>query len=584
MQFKKVSLFVLIYFWLVAEAICQVTDCSNIGFENGNMNGWKLTTGTLRLANAKVLYENETEGIFENGVQLFNNSDGNDPKIYSQNIPTVSSGSRYSVRLGNVDHGGRFDRIQTTFIPDAVRTIFLYKFAVLLQDFANHATYQKPGFNIQVLDENGKSVACSEFNVQLNSTGAGALKGFQIQGDTQYLNWTTGAIDLKPYVGRKLTIIVTAHGCTNQRHFGYAYFDAECVKAEIKQLSKCPDQDGNILLKAPDGFGNYNWENGQSSQIAKVNAIAGANNRVKMLPLYSLENTCELGLDHTINYAKTDTTLNYNICENDAIIIDNQRFESTGTFIKNINRFNVCDSTITLNLIVTKKGRHSFSTKICEGESVKVGDSTYVKTGNYTTIINRKSQCDSIVVTNILVDKKLDVEANFDYKTITIGDSLELATNLNPADNNSFLWRPSLNTFCANCPITWVKPITSGYYTINVTNPNRTCFDADTLYIKVEPCQIHAPDVFTPNNDGENGKFYLFGGQCIRQIKSIAIYNRWGELMYQKENFPPSDASFGWDGTYLGQPLPSDVYPFKVKYELREGKMMDLTHAVTLIR
>ena len=54
--------------------------------------------------------------------------------------------------------------------------------------------------------------------------------------------------------------------------------------------------------------------------------------------------------------------------------------------------------------------------------------------------------------------------------------------------------------------------------------------------------------------------------------------------MYQAKNFPPSDASFGWDGTYLGQPLPSDVYPFKVKFELREGRIMDLTHAVTLIR
>ena len=577
----KVGNFCLLLFY-VLQTKAQLLDCKNIGFEDGTTNGWIITSGNVRLGVTEPIYTNEIET--KSNIVITNPSMGNDPKIVNQAISQTAPGNNYSIRLGTTGQGNRFDRIKTSFFVDPERTIFLYKFAVFLQDFANHASLQKPGFNIVVEDENGVSVACSEFDVQIGATSAGALKGFSIQGDIQYKNWTTGAVDLKKYIGKKITIIVTAHSCTNERHFGYAYFDAECTKAEIKQLSKCPDQNGIMQLKAPEGFGVYNWATGQTEQIAKVVANAGNQYKVKMLPLYSLENTCEIELDYTIKYAKTDTTLNLNICENDAIIIENERFETTGNFIRNIKRGNVCDSTIMLNLIVTKKGRHSFSKIICEGENVVIGDSTYSKTGNYLTTIPRPGQCDSLVTSNILVDKKINLQTNFTHKTINIGDSLELITNLNPSENNSIIWRPTDGILCLNCESTWVKPKISALYTLQVTNPNNTCFDGDSLYIKVEPCAIHAPDIFTPNADGQNNKFYIYGGSCIKTIRSLAIYNRWGQLVFSALNFPPSDPTFGWDGTYLGQLVEPDVFAYKVIYELKEGKLAELKHAVTLIR
>lgn len=584
MEFQKKILYILAFISVHFRLYTQQTDCSNIGFEKGNTAGWKLTTGTVRLSNNTVLYENETESVFENGVQISTISDGSDPKIFTQNIPTVASGGKFSIRIGNIDHGGRFDRIQTTFIPDPNKTIFLYKFAVILEDFANHSTYQKPGFNIKVLDENGLSVTCSNFDVQLNTTGSGPLKGFNLQGNYQYLNWTTGAIDLKNHVGKKLKIIVTAHGCTNRRHFGYAYFDAECVKAEITQLSKCPDKDGFLLLKAPEGFASYNWTAGGKNQIAKVKVKVGDVNMVKMLPYASLANTCEVSLDYKIPYSKTDTIVNNTICEDENVLVENEAFSETGKYIRTINRSNVCDSTVTLNLISNKKGRHAFSSKICEGEFIKVGDSTYTQTGNYITTIKRMLKCDSIVTSNILVDKKLNLQTNISYRTINIGDSLEFSTNINPNDNNNFLWFPKTGLSCSTCATTWAKPKDSGLYILKVSNPNLTCFDSDSLYIKVEPCQIHAPEIFTPNDDNQNNKFYIFGGQCVKIIKSLFIYNRWGELMYKAENFPASDPNFGWDGTYLGQQLTADIFPFSVVYELKDGKIANFKHAVSLIR
>lgn len=591
MRFYAFVLCIFFEIFLQSNTYCQIVDCHNLGFEDGTTNGWLLSHGLITEANAKAVYSSESlvfNSDEKNDIVITSLSDGNDPMVTAEALPMVAPGSNHSIRIGYIAKGGRYDKIKTSFIVDSENSLFQFKFAVVLHDDnRNHQKYQKPGFEINIYKDTGGILPCSKFDVQLPTDGT--LTGFKTtpgnqDGEFQYKNWTVGAIDLKNYIGQKITIEVSAHGCTRERHFGYAYFDAQCIKAEIKQITRCPDKQGFMYLKAPDGFGFYNWSTGNNEQYAKVKVQVGDNVKVTMLPHNSLETTCELSLNYIIPYAKLDTIVNYTICENDKVFIDDEPFSTTGQYIRTINRFNVCDSTVTLNLKVSKIGRYSFSKKICEGQIVKVGDSTYTKTGNYTTIIKRVANCDSIIKTNLLVDKKININSNIDYKIINRGDSVELITNINPADNLSIVWKPTDGVGCKNCITTWIKPLISTAYTISVANPNQTCFDTDSLYIKVEPCQLHAPDVFTPNSDNINGRFYVLGGGCIQIVKSIAIYNRWGELMFAANNFPPSDPNYGWDGTYLGKVLEADVYAYQVIYQLKEGTIMELKHAVTLVR
>ncbi|WP_413997696.1 T9SS type B sorting domain-containing protein [Flavobacterium sp. W1B] len=74
---------------------------------------------------------------------------------------------------------------------------------------------------------------------------------------------------------------------------------------------------------------------------------------------------------------------------------------------------------------------------------------------------------------------------------------------------------------------------------------------------------IGAPKFFTPNGDGYNDYWNIKGVTANFNSKSIIyIFDRYGKLLKQ---INPSNQ--GWDGTFNGQPLPTDDYWYTVKLE-----------------
>ena len=59
------------------------------------------------------------------------------------------------------------------------------------------------------------------------------------------------------------------------------------------------------------------------------------------------------------------------------------------------------------------------------------------------------------------------------------------------------------------------------------------------------------PNVITPNNDGVNDKFIVPNNGHIGSL-NLQVYNRWGILVYQKDNYDNSwSPSQLDDGTYF---------------------------------
>ena len=74
---------------------------------------------------------------------------------------------------------------------------------------------------------------------------------------------------------------------------------------------------------------------------------------------------------------------------------------------------------------------------------------------------------------------------------------------------------------------------------------------------------IGAPKFFTPNGDGFNDFWNVKGVNAnFNKNTIIYIYDRYGKLLKQIMPF-----SQGWDGTFIGQPLPSDDYWYTMKLE-----------------
>ncbi|MEY3236345.1 MAG: hypothetical protein RI883_446, partial [Bacteroidota bacterium] len=67
-------------------------------------------------------------------------------------------------------------------------------------------------------------------------------------------------------------------------------------------------------------------------------------------------------------------------------------------------------------------------------------------------------------------------------------------------------------------------------------NNDNGCQDSICQLINVLPVDVTAPNIVTPNNDGVND-LLEFAYLQFYQDTELSIYNRWGNLMYQKEGY-----------------------------------------------
>ncbi|MEI9908611.1 MAG: gliding motility-associated C-terminal domain-containing protein [Bacteroidota bacterium] len=63
----------------------------------------------------------------------------------------------------------------------------------------------------------------------------------------------------------------------------------------------------------------------------------------------------------------------------------------------------------------------------------------------------------------------------------------------------------------------------------------------------------------------------------------MTVFNRWGELVFEKRDFPVNNAASGWDGTYKGKKPQADVYVYQAEVFCDNGALLKLNGNVALI-
>jgi gliding motility-associated-like protein len=126
----------------------------------------------------------------------------------------------------------------------------------------------------------------------------------------------------------------------------------------------------------------------------------------------------------------------------------------------------------------------------------------------------------------------------------------------------SYLWDPgeTLSNILVYNP-TATPPMTTTY-TVFVTDAfGCVGFDTVTVTVRTPICDfpyIFVPNTFTPNNDNLNDILFVRGSYI--DVLEFYVYNRWGELVFETH-----DKNVGWDGTFKGELLRSDVYGYYLK-------------------
>jgi gliding motility-associated-like protein len=104
------------------------------------------------------------------------------------------------------------------------------------------------------------------------------------------------------------------------------------------------------------------------------------------------------------------------------------------------------------------------------------------------------------------------------------------------------------------------------------------CKDTAIKPLSVLPGVIYyIPNAFTPNGDGLNDNFGPKGYGPFHF--ELDIFDRWGEKIFTSRTLDDP-----WDGTYNGEECKPDVYVWKIKVYLPNGKTETKTGHVTLVK
>lgn len=203
-------------------------------------------------------------------------------------------------------------------------------------------------------------------------------------------------------------------------------------------------------------------------------------------------------------------------------------------------------------------------------------------TTQYQVVASDYDKCftDTAVIT-VFVDPLPTINAGKDTILIA-GESLRLNTQAS-SDVTSYNWTPPAFLTCTACPEPVTTPNSSIIYTVKVHNA-AGCFATDEIMVGLN-CSaenVYLPNAFTPNNDGKNDLFYPLG-KGIRKVNSLRIFNRWGSLVYERNDFGVNDRSAGWDGRVNGTLQPSQTFVYSIQLVCDNGQLIDLKGNLNLI-
>lgn len=120
-----------------------------------------------------------------------------------------------------------------------------------------------------------------------------------------------------------------------------------------------------------------------------------------------------------------------------------------------------------------------------------------------------------------------------------------------------------------------------GDYSVTVTDNSTGCTAAVTVNVLQNLSNnIFVPNAFTPNGDGNNDVFSIYGSIKNIGFLQVQVFNRWGEKVFES-----NDHHFAWDGTYKGKLQNPGVYIWQLKLAFTNGQVDELRKgSVTILK
>jgi gliding motility-associated-like protein len=208
----------------------------------------------------------------------------------------------------------------------------------------------------------------------------------------------------------------------------------------------------------------------------------------------------------------------------------------------------------------------------------------YITAGSFVVaaVATNSSGCTDTATKNILVNP-LPTVTMPSTLTKQVGFPIDIPA-VYTSNVTDYSWTPSTGLSCNDCPQPTLTTKFDTKYTVSFVDSNGCKNTGDIQVIVIcKNANIFVPNTFSPNGDGSNDVF-IVRGRGLDRVKSLRIFNRWGEVVFEKRDFAVNDPSAGWDGRYKGNKPQADVYVYQVEIFCENSQVIRFEGNIALIQ
>ena len=242
----------------------------------------------------------------------------------------------------------------------------------------------------------------------------------------------------------------------------------------------------------------------------------------------------------------------------------------------------LCDGDKTPITVTQASGGNgpAFSFTINKGEKYDINEEVEVFPGTYTLSIFDAKGCSRDTTITIDAPRKLDIVFDPAEVELELGDSTTVCITSEVQPGDQITWTPSgKTTMNGKCIV--VSETNSTTYKATIQDKNGCEAENTFSVIVINRGRIYIPNIIT--KDGPNSIFKVYPGKGVRSIDFMRIYDRWGELVYSRENLQPDID--GWNGGFKNgsEKMLPGVYVYIIRVTYLNGETQLFRGDVTLM-
>ena len=216
-----------------------------------------------------------------------------------------------------------------------------------------------------------------------------------------------------------------------------------------------------------------------------------------------------------------------------------------------------------------------------ETQFTDINSYSNLPSGDYTLIIQDVIGCEWDTIFQVFDPEEVTADLGAD-QIIRLGESSDLFVQTTGNIIN-IEWLDNGEPGPADVEFRDIQPVKTTTYVVVVTN-DEGCSGTDNVVVEVEDDQrVYIPNAFSPNGDGINDFFTLYTDIAAFEVTDLQIFDKWGNQVFEKNNFLPNVPEIGWDGNWKGKKMQPGSYVYSAFIEFRNGNKINFKGEINIV-